>query len=120
MRWQIFKYLQMPYEAKALLWARLTLLAADAAWLTEVTDIVDRLVAADSNPNSLLGNTKAFSPGLKKLDVIEWYEGGVETAQKEILDRLLQDLIVLVGRASILAQLPAGTDVTATRGHGFS
>lgn len=102
-RWQIFKILRFPRSAKDALWLRLTAMAIDTAWASQVIDIVDRLDAADTNPNSLLGSTEDYDPGLKKLDVIEYFEGVPEAQRKEIYDRLWLDLAILVGRDDIIA-----------------
>jgi hypothetical protein len=108
-----------PQSAKEVLWTRLTQMSINTAWASEVTDIVDRLVAADTNPNSLLGSDDDYDPGLKKLDVIEYFEGVPEAQRKEIYDRLWLDLAILVGRDDIIAGIDGQISTYGSK-FGFS
>lgn len=105
LRWKIFKILRFPSTAKDALWLSLTRLEVDIAWNDEVTAIVNRLIAADVNPNSLLGSIEDYDPGLKKLDVIEYFEGVPEAQRNQIYDRLWMDLSVLIGRDDIIIKV---------------
>ena len=119
-RWQIFKILRFPDSLRVALWAKIATRETDAAWLAQVIAIVDRLVAADENPATLVGSTDEYEPGLKKLDVIEYYQGVAETAYKEIYDRLWQDLAILIGRVELFATLDDDSSATIGSGWGFS
>ncbi|WP_373541108.1 hypothetical protein [Chamaesiphon sp.] len=78
-----------------------------------------RLVAADTNPNTLLGSIEDYDPGLKRLDAIEYCKDVPEQQRREIHDRLWVDLATLFGRDNIMAGVDNGT-MTDGYKFGFS
>lgn len=116
-RWQIFRILRFPLSIKAALWTKIDELQVDSAWQSEVTDVLDRLLAGEANPNALIGSTEDYEPGLKKLDVIEYYEGVAESKIEETRDQLWLELAALVGRSDLMAGTTSGDSGSK---YGFS
>jgi hypothetical protein len=118
-RWSIFTLLRLPESAKNPLWAKITAREPDLVWADRVTAIVDKLVAARNNPGAITGATGDYSPGLKRADVLEWFEGLAENEYRKLADQLLNDLYVLIGRSELICALPVDT-CTNSSTVGFS
>jgi hypothetical protein len=118
-RWSIYRILQFPEAAKTPLWTKIDALQTDLVWSAEVLRIVDLLVAGQSNPNALFGSTAAYQPGLKKADVLEWFEGLSQQEASKTYDKLWQDLAIMIGKSEIISALPVAVGAVGSTGLGF-
>jgi hypothetical protein len=118
-RWNIFMLLRLPESAKAPLWTKITAKETDLVWSDKVTEIVDKLIAARANPGAITGATEQYSPGLKKVDVLEWFEGLAEAEFRKLSEQYLSDLYFLLGRTELICALPVDTCANAST-TGFS
>jgi hypothetical protein len=124
-RWDILRFLGLARRHKTQLWALLDEVVVDAVLMAKVLEILDRLLAAESDPTTLLSPAQQAATAaademgvmigaLKKADTVEFFEGGINDLINMTRDRLLSDLTALIGWED-----PDSCPNTGT-GYGFS
>jgi hypothetical protein len=108
-RWEIFRVIGVhrTTENKTKVWTLLSEVEADPNLETLVIELLNKILAAEADPSSLLrvattatGDGNPYVPGLKRADTVEFYEGGAESEARKIMNRLISDLIYLIGYLS--------------------